>query len=172
MRDVVYKRDPLSQAFDGTAERLLLRAYGKRGEWVSVRLKDPTIRERSTWLGRGINVDEADKGGTASGGKGLDAKTRWARGLVRSLYYLHKNAGRGGALQVEVGRHIPASPQFDPQHPDRGGFPPSRQFRVRIATGGQVALRAVKRLPDSRRIYDDEGNAAARWADPARRDWG
>lgn len=170
MRDVVYKRDPVSVAFDATAERLLLRAYSQRGQWVQVRLKDPTTRERTRWLQQGINVDAPDNP-TASGGTGLNARSRWARGLVRSLYYLHKNAGRGGALQIEVGRHIPASPQFDPRYPERGGFPPSRQFRVRIATGGQVALRAVKRLPDSRRIYDDDGNPASRWADPERGDW-
>ena len=162
--------DPVSVAFETTAARLLERAYAQRGSWVSVRLTDPTIRQRTQWAAVGIDVDGPDNPSSRSG-RGLDAKTRWARGLVRALYRLHKHSGRSGSLQVEVGRRIPASPQFDPRYPERGGFPPSRQFRVRIARGGQVALRAVQRLPDSRRTFDDDGQPAARWSDPALRDW-
>lgn len=171
-----YSRDPVSVAFDNTAAALLQRAYGQRGQWVTVRLKDPTMRQRTRWAEQGINVDGPDNP-SSTGGQGLDAKSRWARGLVRSLYYWHKHGHGRGALQVEVGRHIPASPQFDPRYPERGGFPPSRQVRIRIAAGGQAARRAANRLPDSRRIVvgdltaGEELERGPRWADPERRDW-
>jgi len=32
-------------------------------------------------------------------------------------------------------------------------------------------MRAVDSTPARKRIYDDAGNRAARWADPAGRDW-
>ena len=164
----VAKRDPVSIAFDSQAARLLERAYAQRGEWVSVRLVDPSVRQRTRFVRLGINVDGPDP--VPAGG--LNARTRWARGMVRSLHYQHKHGRRSGALEIEVGRHIPASPQFNPARPQDGGLPPSRQFRVRIRRGGQVALRAVQRLPDSRRIYDDEGQPAGRHADWSWRDYG
>lgn len=156
----------MSVVFERAAERLLDRAYAKRGEWVSVRLTDPTIRDRTRWAAEGINVGDPDPV------TGNMAKTRWARALVRALYRAKLADRRGGALKFEVGRHIPASPQFDPRNPRAGGFPPSRQFRVKIDRGGRTALRAVQRLPDSRRIYDDRGQPAGRWGGGDRfRDW-
>ena len=163
----VAKRDPVSVAFDPAASRLLERAYARRGEWISVRLTDPTIRQRTRFLAEGIDVGGPDP---VPGG-GVNARTRWGRGMVRSLYYLQKHGGKSGALEIEVGRHIPASPQFDPAHPEAGGFPPSRQLRLRIRRGGQVALRAVQRLPDAKRIYDDDGQPAGRYAEWSWRDW-
>jgi hypothetical protein len=161
--------DPVSVAFEAQARRLLERAYRQRGEWVSVRLADPSIRQRTRFIG--IDLLGPDNA-TAVGGKGLDAKTRWARGLIRALYRLHKNEyGRRGALRVEVGRHIPAPPQFDPRDPRAEGLPPARQFRLMIDRGGSVAMRAVRRQPDRDRIYDDEGRPTLRWADAAKRDW-
>jgi len=163
--------DPVSVEFENAAGRLLARAYAKRGEWVSVRLADPTIRQATMWANRGIVVTGPD---TVPGGA---AKTRWARALIRALYRQHKQGG-SGSLRVEVGRKIPASPQFDPRNPGAGGFPPSRQFRLQIARGGSVALRAVRRLPDSQRIYlpasGTEGGKyemGPRWSNPADRDW-
>jgi hypothetical protein len=164
-------RDPVSVTFDAAAARLLDRAYAARGTWVMVWLPDPTVRQRTRWLAEGINVGGPDNP-SVRGGSGLDAKTRWARALVRSLNYQKKAAGRPGALRVEVGRHVPASPQFDPAHPGRGGFPPRRRIRVQVASGGKTARRAVTRLPDSARIWTDDGEPAARFSDPALRDWG
>jgi hypothetical protein len=43
--------------------------------------------------------------------------------------------------------------------------------QVPLPPGGQAARRVVDRLPDSRRIYDDDGAPAGRFADPADRDW-
>jgi len=165
--------DPVSVDFETAAERLLTRAYAKRGEWISVRLADPSIRQATRWANAGIVVTGPD---TVPGGK---AKTRWARALIRALYRVHKQSG-SGSLRVEVGRKIPASPQFDPRNPGAGGFPPSRQFRLQIARGGSVAMRAVRRLPDSQRIYlpanatGTEGGKyepGPRWSNPADRDW-
>jgi len=161
----------VSESFDDTAVRLLERAHARRGEWVSVRLADPSIRQRTRFTSMGIGDLLGPDNVTARGGKGLDAKTRWARALVRALYYQHKASGGSGALRVEVGRHIPASPQFDPSHPERGGFPPGRQFRLMIDRGGRAAMRAVQRQPDRSRIYTDDGERSLRWADPSKRDW-
>jgi hypothetical protein len=164
--------DPVSVAFEATARRLLERAYAQRNSWISVRLADPTIRQRTRFAQMGIGDLLGPDNATATGGKGLDAKTRWARALIRALYRLHKNEyGRRGALRIEVGRHIPASPQFDPANPSAGGLPPARQFRLMIDRGGSAAMRAVRRQPDRDRIYDDEGRPTLRWADPAKRDW-
>jgi hypothetical protein len=161
--------------FQTAASQLLARAYAAgRNTWVQTRLTDPTPRQVQRWkMSDGIDVTGPDKP-SAAGGKGLDAKSRWARAFVRALYRQHKNwAGRkpSGSLRVEVGRHVPASPQFDPGHPAAGGFPPGRAVRIQVASGGQAALRAVRRQPDSSRIYADNGKPALRWADAAKRDW-
>jgi hypothetical protein len=166
-------RDPVSVTFDAAAVRLLDRAYATRGKWVMIWLPDPTIRQRSRWLAEGINVGGPDNP-TVHGGTGLDAKTRWARAFVRSLNYQKKHAGRSGALRVEVGRHVPASPQFDPAHPERGGFPPRRRIRVQIASAGRAKEAAVTRLPDGDRWAvgpQGQRRRGPRWADPSLRDW-
>jgi hypothetical protein len=180
------ERDPLSVLFDGPARRLLDRAYARPGRWVMTRLADPGPRHRAYAAERGIDPLGPDRP-SVPGGKGLNARTRWARAFVRALYYQHRwySAGRGpgfrvqrrtvvraaGALQVEVGRHVPASPQFDPEHPERGGFPPGRAVRVRLVAGGRAKERAVARLPDSARIYDDDGRPAQRHSEVGLRDW-
>ncbi|HWM96707.1 MAG TPA: hypothetical protein VNO54_06585 [Streptosporangiaceae bacterium] len=185
---MTYPRDPVSEAFDASARRLLAKAYGSRGEWVSVWLPDPTIRQRTRWAGVGIiDLTGPDRPSAVGGAGGLDAKTRWARAFVRSLNYQHKwysPAGRSkdwqrrmvgratGGLRVEVGRHIPASAQFDPADPGAGGLPGRRRVRVQLASGGAAKQRAVTRLADRDRIYDAAGNPAGRWSDPALRDWG
>jgi len=143
--------DPVSVYFEPAAKRLLDRAHASRGEWVSTRLADPSIRQRTHWAALGIDVSKPDD---INDGK---AKTRWARALERALYRLHKRSGRSGSLRVEVGRRIPASPQFNPSDPGAGGFPPARQFRLKIDRGGSVAERAVRRLPDSQRIMVPAG---------------
>jgi hypothetical protein len=174
---VANKPDPVSVAFEATARRLLERAYAQRNTWISVRLADPTIRQATRFAAMGV--------GDLLGPdpvKGNLARTRWARGLVRALYRVndhehghpidsHGHYGGAPPLRVEVGRHIPASPQFDPRDPSAGGLPPARQFRLQIARGGSAAMRAVARLPDSHRIYDDEGRRGGRIAVESSRDW-
>jgi hypothetical protein len=170
------KRDPVSVTFDASARRLLARAYDARGTWVQAWLPDPGLRERTRWMEAGITVDGPDPMG---GGGGLNARTRWARAFVRSLHYqarwyaparsglplrgVKRTAPSSAPLRVEVGRHIPASPG--------GGLPARRRVRVMIASGGRARDAAVARLPDADRIYTPAGAPAARWADPARRDW-
>jgi hypothetical protein len=160
-------RDPVSIPFDASARRLLERAYAHRGEWQEMWLPDPSVRQRTRYLGQGINVggpDPLPKGG------GLDAKTRWGRGFARSVYFQHKwysptrqssgwradrrTAPRNtGGLRMQFGRHVPASPQFDPAHPERGGFPPRRRVRVQMAAGGRAKDAAVARMPDADRSF-------------------
>jgi len=166
------RRDPVSETFDRSAARILERAYAKRGQWIEIWLPDPTIRQRSRWVNQGINVDGPDNPSVRGRGRGgVDAKTRWGRAFVRSVYYLHKASGHSGAVRVQVGRHVAASPQFDPAHPERGGLPPRRRVRVQLAAGGKRADAAVRRLGDRDRIWTDDGREAARFSDPALRDW-
>lgn len=166
-------RDPVSMLFDAPARRLLERAYRQPNTWVGTRLADPGIRARTYAVARGIDVDAPDRGGTATGGRsgGLNARTRWARAFVRAVYYQHKQSGHTRPIRVEVGRHIPASPQFDPRDPGAGGFPAGRAVRVWYGAGGKARERAVKRLADRDRIFTDDGRQGRRWADPAKRDW-
>jgi hypothetical protein len=164
------RRDPVSELLDPAAGRLLARAGKNRGDWVSTRLADPGPADRARAAAAGVTRLDGPDRPSAAGGSGLDARSRWARGLVRALYYQHKRGG-GGSLQVQVGRHVPASPQFNPARPSAGGFPPGRAVRIRIVPSGTAALRTVQRLPGSARIYDDAGKPAARHSDPALRDW-
>ena len=156
---MTHTRDPVSVLFDSAARRLLDRAYAHPHTWVQVWLPDPGIRQRTRMLEHGIGdllaPDPLPKGG------GLDARTRWGRGFVRAVYYQHRNysprsAGGSwskrtsprntGGLRVEIGRHVPGSPQFDPTHPERGGLPPRRRVRVQLAAGGRAKAAAVDRL--------------------------
>jgi hypothetical protein len=173
---VTYVRDPVSVLFDAGARSLLTRAYAARGTWVSTRLADPSPRHLAQLALLGINPLGPD-GATAAGGRGLDARTRWARGFVRALYYQHRWYAPGtgdrwrqarrtvpggrGALEVQVGPRLRV----------RGVLPGGREVRVRVHPGGQAARRAAARLPDSRRIYDDQWAPGERWSDPALRDW-
>jgi hypothetical protein len=168
----------VSVLFDGPARRLLSRAYARPGVWVMTRLADPSPRHVAWAAERGINANGPDNPSVA-GGRGLNARSRWARAFVRALNYQHKWYSGGGqapfrtqlrtaprsssALRIEVGRHIPASP--------RGGFPAGRAVRVQLARGGQAKARAVRRLPDSARIWTDEGEPAARFSRVELRDW-
>lgn len=162
----------MSESFDVPAARLLRRAYASPGSWVGTYVRNPGpawiiwgARHRISLLG----PDNAPGG---------QARTRWARGFVRSCYWLHKHhywPGRGlvlteqrastwpGPLVYRVGR-VKISP---------GGVVAGRlvQVQVPVPPGGQAARREVDRLPDSRRIYDDSGAPAGRFADPADRDW-
>lgn len=152
------RRDPVSEWFDQGATDLLARAYARPGEWAATRLLDPEPRHLARAAALGLDLlgrDDVPAGG-------LNARTRWARGFVRALYYQHKHAqGTATAIEVEVGfvkRRL-------------GVIPAGRAVRVRVRPGGRAANRAARSEPKSRRIYTDDRKAGARWADPARRDW-
>lgn len=187
------RRDPISETFDAAARRLLARAYDNPGTWVSTRLADagPRARTRAIALRPGYDPDGPDDASTyPRKGGGLNARSAWARSFVRSCYDQHKwwsadRKGRHGwwraerraaprdsrALRIEVGRHIPASPQFDPRHPERGGFPPGRAIRVQLAQGGAAKQRAVARLANRDRIWENSGDPALRFSYPEARQW-
>lgn len=174
-----FQRDPVSVLFDDGARRFLDAAYARKGMWVTTRLRDPEPRHLAYLASIGIDPMARDSP-SAQGGTGLNARTRWARGFVRAVYYQHKwwsATGGGfraerravarstGGLQVEVGRRVPGGPQA-------GTVPgPGQIIRARLVAGGQAKQRAVQRLPDSRRIFTGDGAAAARWSDPELRDW-
>jgi hypothetical protein len=164
--DGYWQRDPVSVLFDTGARALLARAYANRGQWQATRLANPTIplagRLARTY---GIRWDGPDNARTASGKK-LNARTRWGRGFVRSVYYVNKaeHGGRGGAIEIEIGRALPRL----------GVLPPGRAVRVRTRVGGRTALRSVQAKSDVDRIYDSEGGPAGRFAGgelAALRDW-
>lgn len=139
-------RDPVAQLWDSGARRLLADAYAHPGQWQSTVLAPPTRRQLE-YLGRlGIDPEGADDVPRAA------AKTRWARGFVRSAYYWHRwhyregegireakrqAPGESRALQVQVGRATA-----------RG-----RMVRLRVMPGGAVAYRAV---PPGRRYTEHD----------------
>jgi len=165
------QRDPVSVQFDPAAAKLLRRAYAQDGGWAGTYVRNPGPAW-VTWGARnGVNLLGKDNAG------GGQARTRWCRAFIRSCYYQHEwyyyatrgldltdrrvTKNRSQALQFEVG-----TVRIDPR-----GLVIGRAVRIRLLKGGAQAMRAVDKLPDSKRIYDDEGNPAGRWADPAARDW-
>lgn len=164
---VTYERDPASVLWDTAAAALLQRARRARGGWQGTRIADPSDRQRAALAALGINVDARDNpsaiGGRARGGQGIDAKTRWARAFVRAVQYQNdrRHGGPGLALEVQVGRHKVAGVRV----------PAGRAVRLRVRRGGQVAQRAVERMPDAARVYTEHG-PGQRWSDPNLRDWG
>lgn len=156
-----FEPDPASLMLTGGARRLLERAYASPGQPQATRLADPDLRARHRLSALGIDPDGPDNA-SASGGRGLSARSRWMRAFVRALYREHKAIkGGAGALRVEVGRRVPAS----------GLIPAGRSVSVTYDRGGKAKLRAVQRKPEASRIFDDQGIPAARWSDPERRDW-
>ncbi len=164
-------RDPVSELMDSGARRLLARAYASPGRWQGTRLAAPGDRHRAWARSRGIDIDGPDP--VPRGG--LNARSRWARGFVRSLYHHHRwysdsgglrserrtSPRNGQALQVEVGRAVGPL----------GVLPAGRAIRVRVVKGGDTARAALGKLPDSRRIYTPDGAPAGRWAEPSNREW-
>lgn len=159
-----WERDPVSVLFDTGNRRLLERAYARRGQWQATRIANPSPELAARLVAAyGINWRGRDNAVTQSGKK-LDARTRWARGWVRSLYYVNKGShgGPGGAIEVEIGRALPV----------RGVIPAGRAVRVRVRRASSSStLRQVQRKREADRIYDDDGKAAGRWATLEGRDW-
>lgn len=157
-------RDPVSEKMDRAARQLLDRVYKAKGGWAATRLKDPTPEQKRLWLHRGINVTGPDPVGG-----GFNARDRWARALVRALWYQHKwYSGRpGGGWRAEP-RNAPRHPgiqiEFGRRRPAAGVIPAGRPVRVRTASPA-AARRTGK--------PEDEWSWAAggRRADPADRDW-
>src|SRR5215475_1602532 len=172
-------RDPASVLLDNAARKLLTRAYASPGKWQGTRLADPSVKIRRYLQAIGIDPSGPDNPSAAGGRRGgLNARDRWSRAFCRALYWQHRwyspdrsgghwraeqraEPRHAGALRVEFGRRmVPA-----------GVIPAGRAVRIMYAPGGDRALRAVRRLSDRDRIYDDTGVTAQRWSDPSRRDW-
>lgn len=151
-----YQRDPVSVLWDRGAASLLKRALDARGAWVSTRITDPTERQAAIFLAAGIDVLGRDNASTKSG-RHANYRTRWCRGFARAFY--RQKGSR--SVELEVGAHKAAT----------GVIPAGRAVRARVRPGGAAARRAVQRKAEADRIYDDDGMAAGRWADPDGRDW-
>lgn len=162
-------RDPVSELFDGPARRLLERAYAQPGQWTSTRLANPSASHVAWAAGMGINVLGADPAQTDSGAH-LNARSAWARAFVRAVYHQHRWYFRRGRLG-SMRNAVPATSravrfQVGRLQPALGVIPAGRQVSIMVMTGGQAARRAVRGLPESHRIYGDDGRTAGAWADP------
>jgi hypothetical protein len=164
-------RDPVSVQFDEAAARLLRRAYDlPRGTWAGTYVRNPSPSWMAWGAAHGMSLLGPDN---APGGQ---ARTRWCRAFVRSCFYLHRwyyypgdglrlgdrrASPWGRPLQYQVGtvRITPA------------GLIVGRAVRVRTQAGGQKAADAAAALPDSRRIYTDDGQPGGRYSSIAGRDW-
>jgi hypothetical protein len=164
------QRDPVSAQFDAASARLLRRAYEREGAWAGTYVPDPSPEWMAWGARNGISLLGPD---SAPGGQ---ARTRWARAFIRSAFYQHRwyyyprrglvlgerrTSPWGRPLQYEVGtvRLTPA------------GVVVGRAVRVRTQPGGQAAADAAARLPESRRIYNEDGTPGARFSSVAGRDW-
>jgi hypothetical protein len=156
-----FQRDPVSVLFDSGARRLLARAYADPGNWAATRLAEPEARHVAHFAGMGINVLGPDNAATVSG-RHYDARSRWARAMIRSLHYVNRDELEGWPLQVRVGRRLRRL----------GIIPAGREIEARVfPSRGRGARRAVAALRPSERIFDPAGNPGPRQADPDGRDW-
>lgn len=168
---MTYQRDPVSVLFDAGARRLLERAYRNHAQWVGTRLANPNERQLAYLASLGIQWNGPD--GKSGEGR-LNARTRWARGFVRSLEYNHRwysgdpNTGgwrsarrttpRGDiGLIIEIGRALPGGRQAGTL------LVPGRAVRVKVMRGARAHVRRKGGL-----VYT-EGPGRS---DPALRDWG
>ena len=159
----------MSVLFDTAARAHLALAYAARGGWAGRPLAAPTMRHRAWALARGINLDGTDWTG----------RNRWDQAFMRALYYQHRNYWDGETGFREERRMVAADSralqvEFSPRARRFQAGPRvlyGRGVRIRIRPGGAAAMKAVKAKPLEQRIYDDAGNPAGRWADPAERDW-
>lgn len=174
------KRDPVSELFDNRARELLVRVYRlPRGAWAGVRVPPPSRNQVRWAAGMGIDLRGPDNASTE--GSHYDARTRWLRAFVRSLNYQHKwySDGRGGSLRTEKR----TTPVRAPLEVEVGGWlapvmrdgritvPGGNAVRARIRYGGKTARRVVEAMPDSKRIWTDDGRPAGLFSNPVLRDW-
>jgi len=176
-----FEPDPLRDKFARGSRQLLDRAYAQPGTWQRTRLADPDARATAYARGLGIDPLGPDNVSAQAGRRGgLNARTRWMRAFVRSLYEQHlwwagshDDAGawrehrrlvafRSSGLRIDVGRAMPRL----------GVIPAGREIKVMVTRAGRgAAYSAAARKPAADRIYTDDRDLGARWSDPDRRDW-
>lgn len=157
------QRDPVSPWFDAGAQELLARLLQlPAGTWLRTRVADPSTLMRQWLAVRGIDWAGPDNASTAAQGSGLNARDRWTRAFVRSVYYQWRAIGadQAGSLQLDIGRRVVP----------RGIIPAGRAVGLLYRRGGG-AYRAARRLGDDDRIFDDLGRPAGRASLIELRDW-
>lgn len=166
------QRDPVSVQFDAAAARLLKRAAANHGGWVGTYVKNPSPAWMLWGARHGINLLGPDN---AVGGR---ARTRWCRGFIRSVYYLHQwhwYQGRGLDLtdkRTVRNRYPSLQYQVGTVRINPDGVVVGRAVRIRFLVGDARAAReAARRQPASERIFTDSGAPGPKWADPSVRDW-
>lgn len=147
-----YARDPVSEVWDAAAAAVLRRAVSARGKWVSSRIADWTPDKRAELLAL-YGVDVAGPDDVPSG----VARSRWARGFVRAVHAANRASKRPRAVQLEIGRRVPAV----------GVIPAGRTFRIRTHPGGKKAREFAERKAGA----DRTGDRTPGYLPPDRRDW-
>jgi hypothetical protein len=167
-----YRRDPVSELFDGPAGTHLRAAYARPGSAVSRPLIPPTMSHRLWAAGLGINLDGPDPAKAAVG----TIMNRWDAALERALYWQHRWFWDGGGGLRAERRTVPVSGRslrvaFSARARRFTVGPRSFYARTVRLTVVQGSLRPVLAMGDGDRIYDDRGNPAGKHSSPADRDW-
>jgi len=158
--------------FDAGARRLLRRAYARPGQWVGTRIANPSPAHLRWARAHGIDLYGRD---LAPGG---EARNRWMRGFIRSVYYQQKwyyreGQGLGDEKRLEANRSKALRYQVGTVRLERVGgeiVNRGRAVRIIILAGGSEASRAAERTARSRKIFVD-GAPGPRWAGNNYRDW-
>ena len=136
-----YRRDPLSERFDGKAAAFVARAYQVRGEWAGDYVPPPGPRARLWMAQHGIFFPyETDRWG----------EIRWIRAYKRSVYHLVNWYGGVAGLRDQPntgaghgGWHAPVRVQWETGiRVERPGWTAARwAVRIRIHPAGAATSR-------------------------------
>jgi hypothetical protein len=158
-------RDPVSELFDAGARAMLDRAYRRPGAWVSTRLQDPEPRHLARFGPGLLGPDDV----STPGRPGLDARTRWTRAFVRSLFHNHKWHSGPATGQWRGDRRAVPRPAAEVElrignrAPVSGVRPAGRMVYVRYDPGRPARFARPKR---------GEGRVGPHRSDLRLRDWG
>lgn len=170
------QKDPASELLEGPAAEFLQRVYAApRGRWVPTRLGDPGPMTRLSLSSLGIDWRGPDNASTPSRRGGLNCKDRWTRAFVRAAYRMHERHSTAAGLVAErrTTRNRADALEFDIGNRLRviGVIPAGRAIRARIRPGGRAANQAARKMPDSGRIFTDDGDQGGRASRVELRDW-
>lgn len=144
-----YKRDPISEWFDGVAVGWLERAYRHPGRWEVTYLGPPSRQRRAEAALLGApDLDARDRWG----------EIRWVRALKRATYHNHKLYGYAEALRPGIPRASDSAATGlrweTGQLIRKSGWPTRRrELRIQIVANPNEALAAASRRPAAKR-YD------------------
>ena len=137
-----YRRDPLSEIFDGKAARLIRQAYAVKGAWAPDFLPPPGPRARLWMASQGIDPYERDRWG----------ELRYIRAYKRSVFWVLQHYGGVTGLRAEAntgsftgGWHAPVRGEWQTGiRPTSGPHVGEWAVRFRIHAGGSKTSRIGK----------------------------